>query len=136
MRRRSGSIDSASGEQNMNGQEQSELSVLLVEDDPGAARFIDEMLTHEGPLPVAVTHASRLHEALVYLRTRRFSAILLDLTLPDSKGLDTLARACAEAPEIPIVVLTGLEHEKTAADAVRDGAQDYLVKGHVDGPLL
>jgi two-component system, cell cycle sensor histidine kinase and response regulator CckA len=130
------SIESASGEQNMNGQGQSELSVLLVEDDPGAARFIDEMLTHEGPLPVAVTHVSRLHEALVYLRTRRFSAILLDLTLPDSKGLDTLARACAEAPEIPIVVLTGLDHEKTAADAVRDGARDYLVKGRVDGPLL
>jgi two-component system, cell cycle sensor histidine kinase and response regulator CckA len=111
------------------------LSVLLVEDNPADARLVREMLQDVSPRPI-LTHAVRLHEALQYLRTDRFSAVLLDLTLPDSEGLDTFARAHAEAPYAPIVVLTGLADEAIAAKAVRDGAQDYLVKGQVDGPLL
>ena len=62
--------------------------------------------------------------------------MLLDLSLPDADGLDTLVRAHAQAPKTPIVVLTGHDDEALAVRAVRAGAQDYLVKGHVDGELL
>ena len=112
------------------------LSVLLVEDNLADARFVREMLSEESSPPVQVTHASRLREALTYLQAERFSAVLLDLTLPDSDGLETFVRAHAEAPTAPIVVLTGLADEALAARAVRDGAQDYLVKGRVNGQLL
>ena len=113
-----------------------DLSVLLVEDNPADARIVREMLKEEGAVSVAVTHATRLREALVFLQEQDFSAVLLDLTLPDSEGLETFAKARAEAPRAPIVVLTGLADEAFAAMAVRQGAQDYLVKGRVDGRLL
>ena len=86
--------------------------------------------------PVELTHAPRLRDALECLRTQRFNAILLDLNLPDSEGMNTFLRARAEAMHAPIVVLTGVADEEVAARAVREGAQDYLVKAEVDGPLL
>ncbi len=113
-----------------------DLSVLLVEDNPADARIVHELLKEAGGTPVALTHAAKLHEALDYLRTRGFGAVLLDLTLPDSHGLETFVRARAGAPHAPIVVLTGLADEAVAARAVREGAQDYLIKGQVDGRLL
>ena len=67
---------------------------------------------------------------------RNFDAILLDLSLPDSCGLKTVEQANAVAPQVPIMVMTGLDDEGTAIDAVRGGAQDFLIKGHVDGRLL
>jgi PAS domain S-box-containing protein len=112
------------------------LSVLLVEDNQADARLVREMLRDEGPSPIDVTHASRLHEALAYLASQDFSAVLLDLTLPDSDGIETFERARAEAPTAPIVVLTGIADEALAARAVRHGAQDYLVKGRVNGQSL
>ena len=111
------------------------LKVLLVEDNPADARLVREMLRDVIPSPT-VTHAMRLHEAVDHLRTEGFNAVLLDLTLPDSNGLETFVRARREAPNAPIVVLTGLADEELAARAVREGAQDYLIKGQVDGPLL
>ena len=111
------------------------LKVLLVEDNPADARLVREMLRDVSPSPT-VTHAVRLNEAVDHLRTEGFNAVLLDLTLPDSNGIDTFARARSEAPHAPIVVLTGLADEALAARAVREGAQDYLIKGQVDGPLL
>src|SRR5213592_1591036 len=111
------------------------LSVLLVEDDPADARLVQELLREAGE-PIALTHAERLRQALAYLKQQGFHAILLDLWLPDSEGLETFARAHAEAPDTPIVVLTGLHDEDLAVKALREGAQDYLVKGQVDGRLL
>jgi len=113
-----------------------ELAVLLVEDNEEEARLVSEMLKGVGPHPITVTHVMGLRDALDRLRTTDFSAILLDLTLPDSDGLETFVRARAEVLEAPIVVLTGLADEDLAAQAVRAGAQDYLVKGRVDGPSL
>jgi two-component system cell cycle sensor histidine kinase/response regulator CckA len=114
---------------------EAELKVLLVEDNLADARLVREMLK-DAHRPVELTHAARLRDALEFLRTEGFNAILLDLNLPDSEGMNTFLRARAEALHAPIVVLTGLADEEVAARAVREGAQDYLVKAEVDGPLL
>ena len=118
-----------------NGADSTELKVLLVEDNPADARLVREMLK-DAQRPVTLTHASRLRDAIEHLRAQCFHAILLDLNLPDSEGMNTFLRARAEAAHAPIVVLTGLADEEVAARAVREGAQDYLVKAEVDGPLL
>jgi two-component system cell cycle sensor histidine kinase/response regulator CckA len=112
------------------------LSVLLVEDNPADARLVSELLKEATAQTIALTHSTFLEEALGRLRADSFSAVLLDLSLPDSNGLETFRRARASAPHAPIVVLTGFADEETAARAVREGAQDYLVKGQVDGPSL
>jgi two-component system, cell cycle sensor histidine kinase and response regulator CckA len=119
-----------------NAHRAADLKVLLVEDNPAYAMMVREMFREEHDSPVAVTHATRLREALAYLEQQNFSAVLLDLTLPDSEGIDTFMQARARAPWAPIVVLTGLDDEAVAATAVREGAQDYLVKGQVDGRVL
>jgi CheY-like chemotaxis protein len=123
-------------EGNSSAEALTELTVLLVDDKPADARLVRQMLKDASSRPIAVTHVARLSEALASLRTQRFGAMLLDLTLPDSAGRDTFVRARAEAPHIPIVVLTGINDEEVAAKAVQAGAQDYLVKGQVDGRLL
>jgi len=119
----------------MNGVAAPELKVLLIEDNPADARLVQEMLK-DVRKPVMLTHAARLRDALDHLRTQGYNAILLDLNLPDSDGMNTFRRTRAEAANAPIVVLTGLADEEVAERAVREGAQDYLVKAEVDGPLL
>lgn len=110
--------------------------VLLVEDNPADARYLREEIADVGAGSVKLTHVQRLEEALQKLGSEDFDVILLDLTLPDAEGLDTLVRVHAKAPSIPIVVLTGIDDEGLAVRAVREGAQDYLVKGKTDGSLL
>jgi two-component system, cell cycle sensor histidine kinase and response regulator CckA len=112
------------------------IRVLLVEDNPGDARLFTELLRKAGASHLKVAHVDRLAAALDRLNRDSFDVMLLDLSLPDVSGLDTLVRAHAQAPKIPIVVLTGHDDEALAVRAVRAGAQDYLVKGHVDGELL
>src|SRR4029077_4899985 len=112
------------------------IRVLLVEDNPADARLIREMLRESGHAPFRLTHVQRLQQALDYLKGEGFNAVLLDLGLPDSQGLPTFLRAHAEAPNTAIVVLTGLRDEEMAVKAVREGAQDYLVKSLVSGQAL
>ena len=112
------------------------LKVLLVEDNAADARIVVELLRHAAPAAIELTHAIRLRQALEYLGSNGFDAVLLDLSLPDSDGLATFAQAYAQRPATAIVVLTGLQDADVAERAVREGAQDYLVKGQVDGPLL
>src|SRR4029077_6039400 len=81
-------------------------------------------------------HVDRLDAALARLSCEHFDVVLLDLSLPDEQGINTLLRTHAHAPKVPIVILTGLDDEALAVKAVRAGAQDYLVKGRVDGDLL
>jgi PAS domain S-box-containing protein len=107
--------------------------VLLIEDNPGDARLIQEMLKEVGSGQYNFDYADRLSTGLEYMAKQNPDIILLDLGLPDSQGLDTLARVCALAVGIPIVVLTGLDDETVGLDAVHRGAQDYLVKGHILG---
>ncbi len=111
--------------------------VLLIEDNPGDARLI-EVLLDEGDGHFEVEWLSRLEDGLRRLQSDGppVAAVLLDLTLPDSRGFDTFATVNSQAPEVPVILLTGLDDEALATRAVRLGAQDYLTKGRVDGPLL
>ncbi len=112
------------------------VGVLLVEDNPGDARLIEIMLAAAGAGRFALTRTDTLQSALDLLRDVRFGVVLLDLSLSDSLGLDTFRRVAAAAPDVPVVVLTGLADETLGARAVQEGAQDYLTKGEVTGPHL
>jgi PAS domain S-box-containing protein len=108
------------------------MRVLLVEDNPGDARLVEWYLSKPGCGTFPVTRAERLSDALRELAATRFDLVLLDLSLPDSTGLETVRTARAAAGMTPIVVMTGLDDEETALAALRVGAQDYLVKGKFD----
>ncbi|HKP74684.1 MAG TPA: ATP-binding protein [Longimicrobiaceae bacterium] len=112
------------------------LRILLVEDNPGDARLIRETLRDAGSLAFELAHADRLAAALPALEAGAADVALLDLSLPDAHGLETVNRALAAAPGVPIVVLTGLDDETVAVQAVQAGAQDYLVKGQVEPGTL
>ena len=112
------------------------LKVLQIEDNPGDARLVLEMLAEAGAAGFEVEWAERLQEGLKRLASEPADVILLDLELPDSAGLDTLIRTREAANGIPIVVMTGIDNEATGVTAVKNGAQDYLVKGRVDTSLL
>ncbi len=112
------------------------VSTLLVEDNPGDRRLIREMLAEVSSITFDVQYADRLQAAIEYLGQNKVEVILLDLGLPDSQGLETLRKIYAQVPELPIVVLTGLNDEMIGVQAVNEGAQDYLIKGQVDTHLL
>jgi len=112
------------------------LQVLLVEDNPADAHLVRELLREADAEAVQLTHVNRLQQALSCLAAEGFSAVLLDLSLPDSAGFATFERVHAEAPGATILVLTGLSDQQAAVRAVREGAQDYLVKGTLDGHQL
>lgn len=107
--------------------------VLLVEDDDGDALLVEELLLDAG-LPVALSRARSLADAEQMAKAA--SCALLDLDLPDSRGLQGLRILRERAPDLAVVVLTGLADEHLGEAAVAAGAQDYLVKGQVDGSLL
>jgi signal transduction histidine kinase len=109
------------------------MRVLLVEDNEDDALLIRETLSET---TVEIERAECLATALEHLAKERFDAVLLDLSLPDAQGLDTIGRVLGQSPAVPIVVLTGLNDEEAAVKAVEAGAQDYLIKGQVDGQLL
>ena len=112
-------------------------TVLLIEDNPGDARLIRELLTEGGGVRFQLECVDRLSTGLGRLVEGGIDIVLLDLGLPDSQGLDTLHRVIAEVPEVPItVVLTGTDDEELAVQAVRAGAQDYLIKGQIENNLL
>jgi two-component system, cell cycle sensor histidine kinase and response regulator CckA len=112
------------------------VSALLVEDNPGDRRLIREMLAEASDVAFDVQYADRLETAIKHLGENRVDVVLLDLGLPDSQGLETLGRIYAQVPDLPIVVLTGLNNEMVGVQAVNEGAQDYLIKGQVDTHLL
>ncbi len=110
------------------------IKILLVEDSLSDAMLLRESLSGTGPGQFAFTHVETLSQALAHLKERRFDVLLLDLTLPDSSGQQTFRRAREAAPEVPIVLLTSSASETIGLEAVRQGIQDYLSKGHADGP--
>lgn len=113
-----------------------DITVLLIEDNPGDARLIELALSETEGAPIRLERAERLADGLKRLNDGGVDVLLLDLSLPDSFGLETFERTHLEAPGVPIVVLSGLSDEQLAVDAVNAGAQDYLVKGKVDGESL
>ncbi|MGD9160348.1 MAG: ATP-binding protein [Desulfobacteraceae bacterium] len=110
--------------------------VLLIEDNRGDARLIQEILSEATWRSFEIEVAERLSEGLEALSVTVFDVVLLDLSLPDSSGLKTLAKIQASSPQTPVVVLTGLDDDILAIDAVRRGAQDFLVKGHINADSL
>jgi len=112
------------------------IQVLLIEDNPGDAHLIREWLMEVAPLQLSLTLVGSLNEALQHLESRTFDAALSDLGLPDAEGLEAVTQIQSQAPQVPIVVLTSLDSQDVAVRAVRQGAQDYLIKGHFDGGVL
>jgi diguanylate cyclase (GGDEF)-like protein len=114
------------------------VSVLLIEDNPGDARLVEILLTEAGPFPCfEVTRAGRLGEALERLDRLDFDVILLDLSLPDSSGLEkTVDQMRIASPRTPVVVLSSQDDEEMALQALQCGAEDYLVKGRGDDDLI
>jgi diguanylate cyclase (GGDEF)-like protein len=111
-------------------------NVLLIEDNAGDARLIQEMVREDPDAPFVVHTADRLARGLERLSSSAIALVLLDLSLPDSFGLETFARVYAHSPTVPIIVLTGNDDRILALSAVKGGAQDYLVKNRLDRELL
>jgi PAS domain S-box-containing protein len=112
------------------------LKVILVEDNVKEAARFKKVLSEVGRIRFELTHTRRLDETLMLLKQDSFDVILLDLCLPDSQGLETIANVRVQTPLTPIVVLTDCDDEELAANAIRSGAQDYLIKAQVNSPLL
>ncbi|MFX1342961.1 MAG: PAS domain S-box protein [Promethearchaeota archaeon] len=112
------------------------INILLIEDNPGDVRLIQELLNEVREVQYDLGCTDRLSKGLEQLVTETIDIVLLDLGLSDSQGLDTFIKLHAQAPRTPIIVMTGLDDKALAVKAVREGAQDFLVKGQVDGNLL
>jgi len=110
--------------------------ILLIEDNPGDARLLRERLVEVKHASFELEWVNRLSTGLERLAGGGIDAILLDLSLPDSQGLATFTQVYGQAPYVPIIVLSGLDDAQLAIQAVREGAQDYLVKGKIDSDLL
>ncbi len=114
----------------------SSLRVLLIEDSPADTCLIQEMLREGSFAEIDFRCATRVSEGLAQLAEWEADIILLDLSLPDSDGIDTFRTLHAHAPSVPTIVLSGLDDEQLGLNAVQEGAQDYLVKGHGGSHLL
>ena len=114
------------------------IKILLVEDNPGDARLIEILLSEVETPRFSITHVGWLEEAIERLRgdEEDFDVILLDLSLPDSRGLETVRRTRGAAPRTPMVVLSGHHDEEVALQALKGGAEDYLVKGRGSGDTI
>jgi diguanylate cyclase (GGDEF)-like protein len=107
-------------------------TVLLVEDNPGDARLLGKIFNEEGSHSTKLTRVDCMSAAETHLAEHAVNIILLDLGLPDAQGLEAIQRAHAAAPGVPLVVLTGLDDELLAVQALQQGAQDYLIKGQIE----
>ncbi len=112
------------------------IKVLLIEDDPDHAYLFREILRDTKGISVDIRHSDRLSSAFDNLSSERFDIVVSDLGLPDSNGIETFLRLHTRYSDTPIIVLTGMSDEDLAIKAVQGGAQDYLVKGRVEGDLL
>jgi diguanylate cyclase (GGDEF)-like protein len=109
--------------------------ILVVEDNPGDAALLRRYL-RTASVAAEIAHVERLSDALELLRDQSPDIVLLDLSLPDSQGLATFGEVRVRRPDLPVIVLTGLDDQEIATEAVKAGAQDYLVKGKIDPDVL
>jgi PAS domain S-box-containing protein len=112
------------------------INALLIEDDPDDVLLVKESLAEVSLGRIKLAYTGRLSRGLLELSVRSYDVVLLDLNLPDSRGLETLKTVIKSYPKMPVVVLSGLADDATTIEAVRRGAQDYLVKGEISGPML
>ncbi len=110
--------------------------VLLIEDNPGDARLVELLLAESDLIECEIHTCSDLSSGIVTLQAQTFDVVLLDLTLPDSRGFETLEKLFAQVPDANVIVLTGLTNKEIGIKSVKAGAQDFLVKGAFDGELL
>ncbi len=111
-------------------------TLLIIEDNPGDARLLCEMLAEDKSHQSELKHAGSMREAEKHLKEHVIDFIMLDLGLPDAQGLAAVRRIRQAAPDIPLVVLTGLDDDELATQSLREGAQDYLVKGEIETRAL
>jgi len=112
------------------------IHVLIIEDDSWHVRYLTELLTNSGLDSYTVNSSRKLSSGLSRLERGGVDVVLLDLNLPDSEGLDTLYKILASNDDIPVVIYTAVDDNRVAREAIKEGAQDYLTKGHVDAALL
>jgi len=112
------------------------IHILLIEDNPGDVHLITEMMEDVQDHRLFVVHADCLSEGLKKLSEIRFDIVLLDIGLPDSTGLDSITEIRDAAPDLPIIMLTGVHDEETISSSLLLGAQDYLIKGRIDADIL
>ena len=112
------------------------IKVLYVEDEMDHAILIRELIEEIKNVHYELTHVQNLNETLLELDNNNYDIILLDLSLPDEQGVDTVARVCEQAPDIPVVVMSGTDDETMAIKALQKGAQEYLVKGKMKSNAL
>src|SRR5260370_4989674 len=116
--------------------EPSRVRILLVEDNPGDARLFEEALKEAYAASFELVHCTSLGPALDYLAHAKPNVIVVDLGLPDAFGIEVVKRTRAAAIAVPVVVLTSRADEAVGLQALHEGAQDYLIKGELDAPLL
>jgi sigma-B regulation protein RsbU (phosphoserine phosphatase) len=124
------------GEKRVAETQNEQLKILLIEDDPNHVRLCQTYLEEVEDIRFELEHVERLSAGIQSVKKNHFDAVLLDLRLPDSSGLDTFHRFHEAHPHVPTVVSTGMDPDGIAAKAVKSGAEDYLVKDGLDGPLL
>lgn len=113
------------------------IKILLLEDDQSDADLLSALLVEAvHSVPFVITHSQQLDLALEQLAQTFFDLVLLDIALPEGEGLSCFQQIHTQAPTVPIIILSGFEDATLAIEAVRQGAQDYLVKGQIDSPLL
>jgi diguanylate cyclase (GGDEF)-like protein/PAS domain S-box-containing protein len=111
-------------------------AVLLIEDNPGDARLIREMFSEQSSQDIELNYVECMGDAERYLAEHAVDIILSDLGLPDTQGLEAVRRTHAAAPHVPLVVLSGMDDESMALQALKEGAQDYLIKGQIESREL
>ena len=112
------------------------IRILIIEDDPGYADFLQDLLSENEDFSYTAEWRDRAQTGTTRLRQGGIDVLLLDLSLPDSYGLETFTTIHAQAPDVPIVIVSGLDDTTTTAEAVRDGAQDFLIKGEISPASL
>ncbi len=112
------------------------ISILLIEDNLADIELFEETLKDIKNEKFLLKKATRLQEGIAHIQEENFDIVFLDLSLPDSHGQNGFTKLYTQAPHLPIVVLTGFDDDKMALDIVRQGAQDYLIKGDIEPRLL
>jgi diguanylate cyclase (GGDEF)-like protein len=112
------------------------IEILLVENNPEDVRLFRESLAEAGAAQFDLTCVGQLTDTIERLDKEQYDIVMLDPSLPDSQGFNTFINVRMHAPKVPVILLTGTNDEELAVKALQNGAQDYLIKGQVDGSLL
>ena len=112
------------------------IKILYVEDEVDHAILIGELIKEIENVHYEMTHVQLLDEALLELDTERYDIVMLDLSLPDKQGVDTITSVCERVPNIPVVVMTSMNDESMAIKALQKGAEEFLVKGEINSHAL